>query len=51
MIDSRSNSSRVKCLHERCLPLIYNDKTSSHEEVLEKDESVSIHLKRHSDSC
>ena len=28
---------------ERCLQLIQNDKLSSHEEILEKDESVSVH--------
>ena len=30
-------------MHERCLPLIQNDKLSSYEELLGKDESVSVH--------
>ena len=29
--------------HERCLRIIYNDKTSSFENLLENDGSVSIH--------
>ena len=29
--------------HERCLRIIYNDKTSTFNELLEKDNSVSIH--------
>ena len=48
MIYSRSNNKRVKCLHERGIRLTYNEKTSSYEEVLEKDRSVSIHLQKHS---
>ena len=34
-----------KRLHERCLPLIYNDKCSSFQELLVKDKFVSIHHK------
>ena len=41
----------IKCLHGRCLRLIYNDQTSSYKEVLEKDGSFSIDLKKHSDTC
>ena len=45
MLHSRQNNSKIKHLHERCLRLIHNDKLSSYEELLEKDESVSIHHK------
>ena len=43
MLHSRCNNNKIKHLHERCLRLIYCDKTSSYEELLEKDGSVSIH--------
>ena len=36
-------TDKTNCLHERCLRLIYNDKKSSFEDLLEKDGSVSIH--------
>ena len=32
-------------LHERCLRIIYNDKQSSFTKLLNKDSSVSIHIK------
>ena len=32
-------------LHERCLRIIYNDKQSSFTELLNKDSSVSIHIR------
>ena len=35
-------NNQVKYINERCLQLIYNDKTTSNEEVLEKDGSVSL---------
>ena len=34
---------KINRLHERCLRIIYGDKQSSFEELLEKDSSVSIH--------
>ena len=43
MLHSRCNNNKIKHLHERCLRLIYCDKNSSYEELLEKDGSVSIH--------
>ena len=43
MLHSRSNNKKIKQLHERCLRIIYNDKQSSHEELLIKDGTVSIH--------
>ena len=46
MLHSRKNNNKIKHLHERCLRLIYSDKKSSYEEnLLEKDNSVSIHHK------
>ena len=32
-------------LHERCLRIIYNDKTSSFADLLAKDGSVTIHTR------
>ena len=43
MLHSRKNNNKIKYLHERCLRLIYSDKKSSYEKLLEKDGSVSIH--------
>ena len=43
MLHSRKNNNKIKHLHERCLRLIYSDKNSSYEKLLEKDGSVSIH--------
>ena len=40
---NRTNSNKINCLYERRLHLIYNDKKSSFEDLLEKDGSVSIH--------
>ena len=45
MLHSRKNSNKIKYLHERCLRLIYSDKKSSYENLLENDNSVSIHHK------
>ena len=43
MCHSRENNNKINRLHERCLRIIYNDKRSSFNALLEKDESVSIH--------
>ena len=45
MLHSRKNNNKIKYLHERCLRLIYSDKKSPYENLLEKDHSVSIHHK------
>ena len=42
MFHSRNLNNEINRLHERCLRVIYNDKTSSFEQLLEKDSSVSI---------
>ena len=43
MCHSRANNGKINRLHERCLRIIYSDKQSSFETLLEKDGSVSIH--------
>jgi len=43
MFHSRSLNNKINRLHERCLRIIYNDKHSSFDALLEKDNSVSIH--------
>ena len=45
MLHSRINNSKIKHLHDHCLPLVYNDKQSSYEEILLKNGTVSIHHK------
>ena len=45
MLHSRKNNNKIKHLHERCLRLIFSDKKSSYENLLEKDNSVSMHHK------
>ena len=45
MLHSRENNNKIKHLHERCLRLIYSDKKPSYENLLEKDNSVSMHHK------
>ena len=46
MCHNLTNNNKVNRLHERCLHLIYNDKNSSCEDLLEKGRSASIHLKK-----
>ena len=43
MCHSGENNNKINKLHERCLRIIYNDKPSSFNAILEKDGSVSIH--------
>ena len=45
MCHSPTNNSKINMLHERCLRIIYNDNQSSFTELLNKDSSVSIHIK------
>ena len=40
---NRSLNNKINRLHERCLRIIYNDKHSNFEELLVKDNSVSLH--------
>ena len=43
MCHNRTNNNKTNRLHERCLRLIYNDKKSSFEDLLQKAGSASIH--------
>ena len=43
MFHNRSLNNKINRLHERCLRIIYNDKHSNFEELLNKDNFVSIH--------
>ena len=43
MCHNRTNNNKINRLYERCLRLIYNDKKSSFEDLLQKDGSLSIH--------
>ena len=43
MFHNRSLNSKINRLHERCLRIIYKDKYSNFEELLNKDNSVSLH--------
>ena len=45
MCQCGKNNGKINRLHERCLCIIYNDKQSSLSELLEKDGSVSIHMR------
>ena len=40
---SRTLNNRINYLHERCLRVIYNDKKSTSQKLLENDKAVSIH--------
>ena len=43
MFHSSNLHNKTNKLHKRCLRVIYNDKTSSFEQLLANDNSVSIH--------
>ena len=43
MCHSRDYNNKINRLHERCLGIIYNDKHTSFEELLDMDKSVTIH--------
>ena len=45
MCYSCSNNRKINMLHERCLRIIYNNKQSSITELLNKESSVSIHIR------
>ena len=45
MYHSRALNSKINRLHEQCLRIIYNDKTSTFKELLEKENSVSMHYR------
>ena len=43
MFHSKKLNNKINRLHERCLGVVYNHKLSTFEELLNKDNSVSIH--------
>ena len=43
MFHSRETNNKINNLHKRALRLVYNDYTSTFEELLEKDKSFTIH--------
>ena len=45
MCQNRTYNNRIATLQERCLQLIYNDKRSFFEDLVEKDNSVFIQNK------
>ena len=45
MFCSRSSNNRINHLHERVLRIVYNDLSSTFEDLLVKDNSVSIHYR------
>ena len=44
MFHSRKLNNKINKLHERCLRIVYNNNTSTYEELLETDNSVSVHF-------
>ena len=47
MFHSRIINNKINRLHERCMRLIYGDKTSSFEELLEQDKSTCTNLSKY----
>ena len=45
MCHSRFINNKINRLHETCLRIIYSDKSSTFEELLEKDESVTVNIR------
>ena len=45
MFHSRKLNSKINKLQERCLRIVYNNNTSTYEELLETDNSVSVHFR------
>ena len=43
MFHSRLINNKINRLHERCLRIVYRDNQSTFEELLEKDNTVSVH--------
>ena len=43
MFHSRKLNNKINKLHKRCIQIVYSDNASSFEELLENDNSVSVH--------
>ena len=44
MFHSRKLNNKINKLHQRCLRIVHNNNISTHEELLETDNSVSVHF-------
>ena len=44
MFPSRKRDNKIDKLHQRCLRIVYNNNTSTYEDLLETDNSVSVHF-------
>ena len=45
MFHSRTLDNKINHLHEKCLYIVYSDRTSSLEKLLETDRTVSLHIR------
>ena len=45
MCHGRTLNNKINRLHERCLRIVYNDKLSSFQNLLDQDRSVSVHTR------
>ena len=43
MFHSRQSNNEINLLHEKALRMIYNDQISSFQELLDKDNSFTVH--------
>ena len=43
MFHSRKSNNKINFLHERALRMIYNDRISSFQDLLDKDNSFTVH--------
>jgi len=51
MIHHRDSNHKINRVHEKCLRVIFNDKNSTFQELLEKNHSVCIHHKNLQTLC
>ena len=45
MFHSRKLNNKINKFHERCLRIVYNNNTSTNEELRETDNSISVHFR------
>ena len=45
MFHSRKLNNKINKLHDRCLRMLYNNNTSTYKELLQTDNSVSVHFR------
>ena len=43
MFHRRKLNNKINRMHEKCFCIVYNDNTSSYEELLEIDNSIAMH--------